>query len=100
MDQNLLQMNQVRSEDELAVVNISSTEIGALSKEAAERILQMKDTDNIHQLMYVPIEKKADLNWLIQCVGQALEVEDNDSLHLNWLICSISLSFHFIRSIF
>ncbi|MFB8733411.1 hypothetical protein ACEQPO_04215 [Bacillus sp. SL00103] len=32
MDQNFLQMNQVRLEDELAVVNISSTEIGALSK--------------------------------------------------------------------
>ncbi|WP_368197911.1 hypothetical protein AB3G27_03045 [Bacillus pumilus] len=82
MDQNLLQMNQVRSEDELAVVNISSTEIGALSKEAAERILQMKDTDHIHQLMYVPIEKKADLHWLIQRVGQALEVEDNDIVAL------------------
>ncbi|MFX0571854.1 hypothetical protein [Bacillus pumilus] len=82
MDQNLLQMNQVRSEDELAVVNISSTEIGALSKEAAERILQTNDTDNIHQLMYVPIEKKADLNWLIQSVGQALEDEDDDNVAL------------------
>ncbi|MCK6164851.1 hypothetical protein KZX64_16135 [Bacillus pumilus] len=82
MDQNLLQMNRVRSEDELAVVNISSTEIGALSKEAAERILQTKDTDIIHQLMYVPIEKKADLHWLIQSVGQALEDEDDDNVAL------------------
>ncbi|MBQ4816979.1 hypothetical protein QPL77_02985 [Bacillus pumilus] len=82
MDQNLLQMNQVRSEDELAVVNISSTEIGALSKEAAERILQTKDTDHIHQIMYVPIERKADLHWLIQRIGQALEVEDNDIVAL------------------
>ncbi len=82
MDQNLLQMNQVRSEDELAVVNISSTEIGALSKEAAERILQTKDTDHIYQIMYVPIEKKADLHWLIQRIGQALEVEDNDIVAL------------------
>ncbi len=82
MDQNLLQMNQVRSEDELDVVNISSTDIGALSKEAAERILQTKDTDIIHQLMYVPIEKKADLHWLIQRIGQALEDEDDDIVAL------------------
>ncbi|WP_456265668.1 MULTISPECIES: hypothetical protein [unclassified Bacillus (in: firmicutes)] len=78
MDENLLQMNQVRSEDELAVVNISSTEIGALSKETAERILKTKDTDYIHQLMYVPIEKKEDLNWLIQSVGAALDDDDED----------------------
>ncbi|MFJ6206605.1 hypothetical protein [Bacillus pumilus] len=84
MDQNLLQMNQVRSEDELAVVNISSTEIGALSKEAAERILQTKDTDDIHLLMYVPIEKKADLIWLIESVGQVLEDEDEDNVALEF----------------
>jgi len=84
MDQNLLQMDQVRSEDELAVVNISSTEIGALSKETAERILQTKDTDDIHQLMYVPIEKKADLNWLIQSVGQALDDEAEDDAALEF----------------
>lgn len=84
MDQNLMQMNQLRSEDELVIVNISSTEIGALSKEAAERILQTKDTDNIHQLMYVPIEKKADLNWLIQSVGKALEDEDEDNVALEF----------------
>ncbi|MFX0564343.1 hypothetical protein [Bacillus sp. MZGC1] len=84
MDQNLLQMNQVRSEDELAVVNISSTEIGALSKEAAKRILQTKDTDDIHLLMYVPIEKKADLIWLIESVGQALEDEDEDNVALEF----------------
>nr|MDF9459776.1 hypothetical protein [Bacillus pumilus] len=84
MDQNLPQMNQVRSEDELAVVNISSTEIGALSKEAAERILQNKDTDDIHLLMYVPIEKKADLIWLIESVGQALEDEDEDNVALEF----------------
>ncbi|MCC9090190.1 MULTISPECIES: hypothetical protein [Bacillus] len=84
MDQNVLQMNQERSEDELAVVNISSTEIGALSKEAAERILQTKDTDDIHLLMYVPIEKKADLNWLIESVGQALGDEDEDNVALEF----------------
>ncbi|WGD97847.1 hypothetical protein [Bacillus safensis] len=84
MDQNLLQMNQVRSEDGLAVVNISSTEIGALSKETAERILQAKDTDYIHQLMYVPIEKKEDLNWLIQIVGEALDDEDEDDAALEF----------------
>ncbi|MEH7731243.1 hypothetical protein M5E03_03330 [Bacillus safensis] len=84
MDQNLLQMNQVRSEDELAVVNISSTEIGALSKETAERILQAKDTDYIHQLMYVPIEKKEDLNWLIQSVREALDDEDEDDAALEF----------------
>ncbi|MCY1119831.1 hypothetical protein OWO30_15900 [Bacillus safensis] len=84
MDQNLLQMNQVRSEDELKVVNISSTEIGALSKETAERILQAKDTDYIHQLMYVPIEKKEDLNWLIQSVGEALDDEDEDDAALEF----------------
>ncbi|MFP3419897.1 hypothetical protein R0K30_10285 [Bacillus sp. SIMBA_154] len=84
MDQNVLQMNQERSEDELAVVNISSTEIGALSKEAAERILQTKDTDDIHLLMYVPIEKKTDLNWLIESVGQALGDEDEDNVALEF----------------
>ncbi|MED1749631.1 MAG: hypothetical protein ACQEUO_11095 [Bacillota bacterium] len=84
MDQNVLQMNQERSEDELAVVNISSTEIGALSKEAAERILQTKDTDDIHLLMYVPIAKKADLNWLIESVGQALGDEDEDNVALEF----------------
>lgn len=84
MDQNLLQMDQVRSEDELEVVNISSTEIGALSKETAERILQRKDTDDIHQLMYVPIEKKADLNWWIQSVGQALDDEAEDDAALEF----------------
>ncbi|GLF91614.1 hypothetical protein Saga11_28730 [Bacillus safensis] len=84
MDQNLLQMDQVRSEDELAVVNISSAEIGALSKETAEQILQRKDTDHIHQLMYVPIEKKADLNWLIQSVGQALDDEAEDDAALEF----------------
>ncbi|WP_342503097.1 hypothetical protein [Bacillus sp. FSL K6-1000] len=84
MDQNLLQMNLVRSEGELTVVNISSTEIGALSKETAERILQTKDTDYIHQLMYVPIEKKEDLNWLIQSVGEALDDEDEDDAALEF----------------
>ncbi|WP_231730862.1 hypothetical protein [Bacillus sp. AM 13(2015)] len=84
MDQNLLQMDQVRSEDELAVVNISSTEIGALSKETAERILQTQDTDYIHQLMYVPIEKKEDLNWLIQSVGEALDDENEDDAALEF----------------
>ncbi|MFP3325973.1 hypothetical protein R0K05_23255, partial [Planococcus sp. SIMBA_160] len=64
--------------------NISSTEIGALSKEAAERILQTKDTDDIHLLMYVPIEKKADLNWLIESVGQALGDEDEDNVALEF----------------
>ncbi|QRF32885.1 hypothetical protein [Bacillus safensis] len=84
MEQNLLQMNQVRSEDELAVVNISSTEIGALSKETAEQILQTKGTDYIHQLMYVPIEKKEDLIWLIQSVGEALDDETGDDVALEF----------------
>ncbi|MEH7652139.1 hypothetical protein [Bacillus safensis] len=94
MDENLLQMNQVRSEDELAVVNISSTEIGALSKETAERILQMKDTDYIHQLMYVPIEKKEDLNWLIQSVGEALDDNDDAALELADLLCFFVIPFY------
>ncbi|MGX9292887.1 hypothetical protein ACSLGF_17160 [Bacillus sp. A015] len=84
MGQNVLQMNQERSEDELAVLNISSKDIGALSKETAERILQTKDTDEIHQLMYVPIERKADLNWLIQSVGQALDDEAEDDVALEF----------------
>lgn len=84
MDQNVLQMDQDRSENELAVLNISSKEIGALSKEAAEQLLQTKDTDCIHQLMYVPIEKKEDVDWLIQCVGEALEDEDEDDVALEF----------------
>ncbi|MBV5114186.1 hypothetical protein KN772_16195 [Bacillus altitudinis] len=82
MDQNVLQMGQDRSENEFAVLNISSKEIGALSKGVAEQILQTGDTDRIHQLMYVPIEKKEDLNWLIQCVGEALKNEVGDDVAL------------------
>ncbi|MEH7553694.1 hypothetical protein [Bacillus altitudinis] len=82
MDQYVLQMDQDRSENEFAVLNISSKEIGALSKGAAEQILQTGDTDRIHQLMYVPIEKKEDLNWLIQCVGEALKNEVGDDVAL------------------
>ncbi|EMI14851.1 hypothetical protein [Bacillus altitudinis] len=82
MDQNVLQMDQDRSENEFAVLNISSKEIGALSKGVAEQILQTGDTDRIHQLMYVPIEKKEDLNWLIQCVGEALKDEVCDDVAL------------------
>ncbi|WP_349925377.1 hypothetical protein ABNP43_03120 [Bacillus altitudinis] len=82
MDQSVLQMDQDRSENELAVLNISSKEIGALSKGVAEQILQTEDTDRIHQLMYVPIEKKEDLNWLIQCVGEALKDEVCDDVAL------------------
>ena len=37
MDQNVLQMDQDRSENEFAVLNISSKEIGALSKEQRSR---------------------------------------------------------------
>ncbi|MFS8303296.1 hypothetical protein [Bacillus altitudinis] len=82
MDQYVLQMDQDRSENEFAVLNISSKEIGALSKGVAEQILQTGDTDRIHQLMYVPIEKKEDLNWLIQCVGEALKNEVGDDVAL------------------
>ncbi|PCK22862.1 hypothetical protein CEY02_02825 [Bacillus pumilus] len=82
MDQKVLQMNQESTENELEVLNISSKDIGALSKEIAERILQTKDTDDIHQVMYVPIEKKEDLDWLIQCVGEALDDEDEDDVAL------------------
>ncbi|MDR0125952.1 hypothetical protein [Bacillus zhangzhouensis] len=84
MDQNVLQINQEASENKLAVLNISSKDIGALSKEVAERILQTKDTDYIHQVMYVPIEKKEDLDWLIQCVGEALDDEDEDDVTLEF----------------
>ncbi|MDM5297076.1 hypothetical protein QUF51_02730 [Bacillus pumilus] len=80
MDQKVLQVNG--ETNELAVLNISSKDIGALSKEVAERILRTKDTDYIHQVMYVPIEKKEDLEWLIRCVGQALGDQDKDDVAL------------------
>ncbi|OLP64744.1 hypothetical protein BACPU_23340 [Bacillus pumilus] len=80
MDQKVLQV--YGETNELAVLNISSKDIGALSKEVAERILRTKDTDYIHQVMYVPIEKKEDLEWLIRCVGQALGDEDEDDVAL------------------
>lgn len=82
MGQNVLQMNRVSKENELGVLNISSKDIGALSKEVAERILQTRDTDYIHQVMYVPIEKEEDLDWLIQCVGEALDDNDEDDVAL------------------
>ncbi|MGE6626793.1 hypothetical protein [Bacillus pumilus] len=61
-------------------LNISSNAIGALSKESAERILKRKDTNEIHQLMYVPIENYDDLKWLIQSIHQI--IMDEKDVHV------------------
>ncbi|AVM22858.1 hypothetical protein [Bacillus pumilus] len=53
-------------------LNISSNAIGALSKESAERILKRRDTNEIHQLMYVPIENDNDLKWLVHSLHQII----------------------------
>lgn len=57
---------------EFLFLNISSNTVGALSKESAERILSGRDTDEIHQLMYVPIENHEDLKWLIHSLHKAI----------------------------
>ncbi|MFS0655478.1 hypothetical protein [Bacillus sp. 179-C3.3 HS] len=97
MDQKVLQVNQEESaESALSELNISPNDLGAVSKEVAERILHTKDTNYIHQVMYVPIEKKEDLEWLIRCVGEALADGDGDEfvLEIADLLYSFVLPFY------
>ncbi|PRS71441.1 hypothetical protein C6Y04_18675 [Bacillus sp. GBSW2] len=67
-------VNRFNREDhhESLFLNIPSNAIGALSKESAERILKKKDTNEIHQLMYVPIENSDDLKWLIHSLHKII----------------------------
>ncbi|MEW4104656.1 hypothetical protein Q0N76_18200 [Bacillus altitudinis] len=94
MDQKVLQVNQ--EESALSELNIYPNDIGAVSKEVAERILHTKETDYIHHVMYVPIEKKEDLDWLIRSVGAALDDGDEDefALEIADLLYSFVLPFY------
>ncbi|KEP26993.1 hypothetical protein [Bacillus zhangzhouensis] len=77
MDGSSIKTVNREDQHEFLFLNISSNTIGALSKESAEKILKIKDTNEIHQLMYVPIENLGDLKWLIQSLHKAI-MEEKD----------------------
>ncbi|MFJ5965829.1 MULTISPECIES: hypothetical protein [unclassified Bacillus (in: firmicutes)] len=77
MDDTLVKTVKREGHHEFLFINISSKTIGALSKESAEHILKIRDTDYIHQLMYVPIENDDDLKWFIQSLHKAI-IKEND----------------------
>lgn len=72
MDGSSIKTVNREDQHEFLFLNISSNTVGALSKESAERILRGRDTDEIHQLMYVPIENYEDLKWLIHTLHKAI----------------------------
>ncbi|UYO36123.1 hypothetical protein NF868_02655 [Bacillus zhangzhouensis] len=77
MDGSSIKMFNREGQHEFLFLNISSNTIGALSKESAERILRGRNIDEIHQLMYVPIENHEDLKWLIHSLYKAI-VDEKD----------------------
>ncbi|WP_338527746.1 hypothetical protein V6Z54_04375 [Bacillus sp. MAG717A] len=72
MDGSSIKTVNREDQHEFLFLNISSNTIGALSKESAERILKVRNIDQIHQLMYVPIENHEDLKWLIHSLHKAI----------------------------
>ncbi|MGE6631578.1 hypothetical protein [Bacillus sp. NPDC077027] len=88
MDQMLLNTGQKRFQTRAGTIkdfgewNISPNDIGALSKETVERILQERNTDQIHQIMYVPLKNTKDLAWLIHSVRDVLKEEKDEEVAL------------------
>ncbi|MFI8626306.1 hypothetical protein ACIGEH_18865 [Bacillus altitudinis] len=82
MDGSSIKMVNREDQHEFSFLNISSNTVGALSKEFAERILKERKVDEIHQLMYVPIENHEDLKWLIYSLHKAIMDEKDVSVVL------------------